>query len=122
MDTRRIRTSAIASLALMLMAACSSGVSTGLGGGGGGGGGGNGDAVTVGNNLFTPSALTVTVGTTVTWTWASGAVSHNVTFDDGVHSGTQSTGTFSRTFTTAGTYQYHCTIHGAAMSGTITVN
>ena len=47
---------------------------------------------------------------------------HNVTFDDGETSGDQGTGHYQRTFATAGSYAYHCTIHGAKlMSGTITV-
>lgn len=79
------------------------------------------NAVVVSNDKFTPTSLQVTSGTTVTWTWASGSVGHNVTFDDGVHSATQSSGTYTRTFSTAGTYAYHCTIHGTPMSGTITV-
>jgi len=80
---------------------------------------------------FPPGTLTVTAGTTVTWHWddcanngySSVCVTHNVTFDDGsgVASASQSSGTFSRAFATAGTYKYHCTIHGAAMSGTIVV-
>ena len=49
-------------------------------------------------------------------------VSHSVTFDDAVTSPTQDHGTFSRTFAAAGTYNYHCVVHGAAaMSGSITV-
>jgi plastocyanin len=79
------------------------------------------NAVVVSNDKFTPTSLQVAAGTTVTWTWASGSVGHNVTFDDGVHSATQSGGTYTRTFTTAGTYAYHCTIHGTPMSGTVTV-
>jgi len=75
----------------------------------------------------------VTPGTTVTWEWKActddgyggygGCVSHNVTFDDGsnIASSTQSTGTFSRTFNTAGTYKYHCVVHGTGMSGQVTV-
>ncbi|MGH7497713.1 MAG: cupredoxin domain-containing protein [Gemmatimonadales bacterium] len=79
--------------------------------------------IQVGNNFFNPVTLSVAVGTTVTWDWNPGGVGHNVTFDDGgPNSSTQSSGTFARTFMTAGTYPYHCTIHGAAvMSGTITV-
>lgn len=77
-------------------------------------------SIAVGNNFFQPSATTVPAGSTVTWTWAGG-VSHNVTFDDGVASSTQSSGTYSRTFQNPGTYAYHCTIHGMAMSGTVTV-
>ncbi len=91
------------------------------------------NSVTVSNNAFTPGDLTVSAGTTVTWTWNSctggdgyGAgqtcVSHNVTFDQGPpNSVTQSSGTFTRTFAVAGTYPYHCTIHGTAMSGRVLV-
>jgi plastocyanin len=84
---------------------------------------GGGNTVAVGNNFFSPVDLTVTPGTTVTWSWSANAVDHNVTFDDGEHSPTQSSGTFPRTFPAAGTFPYHCTIHGAAvMHGTITVS
>lgn len=79
--------------------------------------------ITVGNNFFNPSTFSVAAGTTVTWAWSSSGVQHNVTFDDGgPNSTTQGSGEFQRTFTIAGSYPYHCTIHGAAvMSGTITV-
>jgi plastocyanin len=81
-----------------------------------------GNTVTVGNNFFSPVDLSVAAGTTVTWSWAPGAVEHNVTFDDGEHSATQSSGSYPRTFSAAGSYPYHCTIHGAAvMHGTVTV-
>jgi plastocyanin len=98
----------------------------GCGGGGSdtttGPSGGGGNAVTVGNNFYSPASLSVAQNVTVTWTWANGAVQHNVTFDDGEHSPTQSSGSYQRTFGTPGTYPYHCTIHGAAvMSGTVTV-
>jgi plastocyanin len=92
-------------------------------------------AVTVGNDFFTsvrnatsnPAVDTVAVGGIVTWTWTNtGAVSHSV----------QSTGSpaftssqvlngngqvYSFTFTAAGTYQYDCLVHGAAMTGRIVV-
>jgi plastocyanin len=78
--------------------------------------------VSVGNTVFSPADVSVTPGTTVTWRWAPGAVEHNVTFDDGEHSPSQSSGTYSRSFAAAATYPYHCTIHGAAvMHGTVTV-
>jgi plastocyanin len=79
------------------------------------------NAVIVSNDKFTPPSLQVAAGSTVTWTWASGGTSHNVTFDDGVHSATQGGGTYTRTFNTPGAYAYHCTIHGTIMSGNITV-
>ena len=79
--------------------------------------------VTVQDNSYAPSNLTVPPGTTVTWTWAgSNYAAHSVTFTDGVNSSqTQSTGTHTRTFSTAGTYGYYCDVHGTSMSGTIRV-
>lgn len=99
----------------------SSGNNTG-GTGGTGTGGSTSSSISVVDNSFDPAATTVTAGTTVTWTW-NGSAQHNVTFDDGsgLKSATQNSGTYSRTFASAGTYSYHCTIHGAGMSGTITV-
>lgn len=111
---------------LVSLAAC--GGSTGPYGGTGGtmqGGGGNStsNAISIGNDFFSPSSTTVATGTTVTWTWNSSGTAHTVTFDDGAPgSGAKSSGTFSRRFTTAGTYTYYCQIHGrAVMSGSITV-
>ena len=91
------------------------------------------NTVVIAEQAFNPGVVNVTPGTTVTWEWKActddgyggygGCVSHNVTFDDGsnIASSTQSTGTFSRTFNTAGTYKYHCVVHGAGMSGQVTV-
>lgn len=82
--------------------------------------------VAVGDNTFTPGAVTITAGDTVVWT-DNGVRPHTVTADDNsFDSGNMSTGqTFSRTFTTPGTIRYFCKIHGAAggigMSGTIVV-
>ena len=76
--------------------------------------------VAVGDNFFDPTSALVAVGGQVTWTW-NGAIGHNVTFPAGSNSATQSAGTFSRSFPTAGSFDYLCTIHGAAMSGTIVV-
>ena len=81
------------------------------------------NTVTVNNNFFSPANMSVATGTTVTWQWAQGTVDHNVTFDDGDASPTQASGTFARTFSTPGTYPYHCTIHVAlGMQGTVTVS
>ena len=76
--------------------------------------------ITVRNNSFDPSATTVAVGTTVNWSWAQGATDHNVTFADGQKSATQSTGSYSRTFSSAGTFSYNCTVH-PGMNGSVTV-
>lgn len=61
---------------------------------------------------FSPTTLTVSVGSTVTWQNMSSAP-HTVTSDDGkTFDGMLSTGgTFTFTFTKAGTYPYHCSIH-----------
>lgn len=78
-------------------------------------------AVTVSNDLFTPANIQVGVGATVTWTWSQDAITHNVTFVDGTKSGDQGAGsTFSRTFSSAGTFNYSCTLH-PGMSGSVVV-
>ncbi len=70
---------------------------------------------------YTPQSFTVKVGGSVTWVNRD-ATTHTVTdnnkaFDSGnIASGA----TYKYTFTTAGTYQYYCTIH-PFMKGTIVV-
>lgn len=72
---------------------------------------------------FSPAMLTVAAGTKVVWT-NSTDVPHTVTSDTGSTLASSmissSGGTFSFTFTTPGTYTYHCTIH-PYMKGTIVV-
>lgn len=83
--------------------------------------------VTVGpGTSFSPETLTIQVGDTVTWTNAGGfhdAVADNGTFSSGPPS--SAAWTFSRTFNSAGTVGYYCTIHGGpggvGMAGTIIV-
>ena len=82
----------------------------------------NGKTVTIttdssGSFAFIPATLTIKAGTTVTWT-NNTAVGHTVTSDDGksFDSGMANPiaaqgGTFSFTFTKAGTFAYHCEIH-----------
>jgi plastocyanin len=95
------------------------------------------NTVVVGDNAFNPTAVSVPAGTTVTWKWAAcdpasdpygygdgySCPTHNVVFDDGSNlaSGTLDSGEYKRTFAAAGTYKYHCAIHGASMSGQIVV-
>jgi plastocyanin len=77
--------------------------------------------VKVDNLSFMPRAVTVPVGTTITWT----------NRDDIPHTAVSTTGIFkskildtddkfSYTFTKAGTYPYYCTIH-PKMTGTVVV-
>lgn len=70
--------------------------------------------------VFTPSTLTVTHGTAVTFSWQGGthtltsySVSGSPTFP-GVPMPGQSTGTYSYTFANPGTYYYRCEYHSTA--------
>jgi OOP family OmpA-OmpF porin len=84
----------------------------------------SGSTVSVDDNLFSPETLTVAAGTTVTWNW-DGNANHNVTWEGQgapAPSPTQSSGSYTRTFSAAGTYDYYCSVHGAAvMSGSVVV-
>lgn len=94
--------------------------------------------VAIGDNWFCNSSFAggicdtnITAGDTVLWT-NTGSAPHTVTecgdaftpcpqpgaFDSGTLSNGQ---TFSRTFPTAGTYEYWCNIHGNAMRGQVVV-
>jgi len=71
---------------------------------------------------FVPSEITINVGNTLTWV-NNDLVPHTITSDSGteLNSPTLSKGkTFSYTFNTAGTYEYHCSIH-SSMKGKIIV-
>ena len=80
------------------------------------------DTIAIQDFAFAPAALTVKSGAAVTWTNQDGP-SHSVKWGDGTAgSATLATGaTYTRTFTTPGTYPYVCGIH-ASMKGTIVVN
>ena len=79
--------------------------------------------VTVTDNVFTPSSVTVARNGTITWTWSNSGygTAHNVTFDGGGgSSGDKTDGTYERTFATAGTFSYRCSNH-PPMTGTVIV-
>ena len=78
-------------------------------------------AVNIAGFAFSPKSVTIAVGDTVTWTNAD-AQGHTATADDAsFDTGTISTGNAkSVTFSTAGTFGYHCKIH-PAMTATIVV-
>ena len=61
---------------------------------------------------FVPSTLTVSVGTTVTWT-NKDSTSHTVTSNNNLfESGTLAkNATFQHTFNQKGTFEYHCSFH-----------
>ena len=67
-------------------------------------------SVTIANFAFSPAGIAVPVGSTVTWT-NQDATAHTVTgtgFDSG---SLAKNATFSHTFSTKGTFNYHCTFH-----------
>jgi plastocyanin len=74
--------------------------------------------VSVGDNFFKPTKVTVRAGTKVLWKW-TGSSPHNVTVTSGprkFHSRTQSSGTYSAIPHRKGTYRIVCTIHGFRMT------
>jgi plastocyanin len=82
---------------------------------------GAGQQVAMANIAFAPTTSSVSSGGTVTWTNGD-QVDHTVTFDSGPDCGHVAAGTsMTVTFTAAGTYGYHCTIH-PQMKGTVTVS
>jgi plastocyanin len=69
--------------------------------------------------------VTIAAGGTVSFAWSNTSQFHDVTFDDGPASGDPAkSGSFSRTFTSPGTYPFECTVHASSrppMKGTVTV-
>lgn len=104
---------------------------TGCGGSsyGGGGGGGVTDpqpvpttSVSLKNLAFSPGAIRVTPGATVTFTNNDG-IAHNITFSSNTITGATDFATGARSVVmpaTTGTYAYHCTIH-PGMTGSVLV-
>jgi plastocyanin len=71
-------------------------------------------SVKIGDNFFSPKAMTISKGTTVRWTW-TGRAPHNVTVASGpqrFRSGNKTgKGSFTHRFTATGRYRIVCTIH-----------
>jgi plastocyanin len=80
-------------------------------------------AVSMRDNSFSPATARVLVGGVVTWT-NNGSVQHNTTRsqtpDTWQSSNLNPNQTFQRTFSTAGTFDYSCTLH-PGMNGRIIV-
>jgi len=72
------------------------------------------------DNRFTPPAVQVPAGTTVTWAFEDGLVPHDVTGDGWRSGDPQRKGTFAHTFDQPGTYPYRCTVHDG-MNGRVVV-
>jgi len=85
------------------------------------------NSVAMQGTAFVPASITITAGSTVTWT-NKDPFAHTVTsgtpgapdgkFDSG---SIASNGTFSFKFDTKGTYSYYCKIHPEVMVGTVVV-
>jgi plastocyanin len=78
------------------------------------------NAVNIGWMVFVPAQITVSAGTTVTWTNADDS-NHRIKFPDQMGPRLDKGQTYSKTFTTPGTYPYQCGIHGPRMTGTVVV-
>jgi plastocyanin len=94
--------------------------------------------VTIQDFTFSPASVSIKVGATVRWT-NRGPSAHTTTSDNGVwdsgqlnppssggsYGGGGTAGTFQTTFSKAGTYGYHCSIHPPSMypgfTGTVVV-
>jgi plastocyanin len=78
--------------------------------------------VALADNQFQPGTITVPAGSTVQWT-NHGRHGHTVTSDDGEWDSGElgAHGVYQHTFTRAGTYSYHCSIHPDQMRGTVVV-
>ena len=78
-------------------------------------------ATTMTTTAYAPNPISVGVGGSVTWT-NNDTITHTATGNDGSwNSGNIAPGaTFTKSFPTAGSYAYHCTLH-PGMVGTVVV-
>jgi halocyanin-like protein len=78
-----------------------------------------------GNFAYSPAAIRVDTGTTVTWTWTGEGGQHNVAHEDGDFESElveEADHEFQYTFENAGTYLYACTPHSSlGMKGAVIV-
>lgn len=77
--------------------------------------------VTISNFAFSPQTITVSPGTTVTWT-NNDSTTHTVTSDNNSFNSNQLApgNNFQFTFANTGTFSYHCSIH-TNMTGQVIV-
>ncbi|MGC0365206.1 plastocyanin [Rhodococcus sp. 27YEA15] len=85
----------------------------------------SGPVVTVTAMAYSPASITVDVGDTVTWVFDDNGMAHDVnglgSARGKLRSPLKKSGTYTHTFTEAGTYDYTCTPH-PEMRGTVVVN
>ena len=113
--------------AFLIISGCKSDNSAAPYGSGGGTGTPGANEVWMQNIAFNPATKTIAVGTTITWTnkdnYPHQPTSGIPNYPDGMFkSGSLTTGdTFSFKFSTAGTFNYYCFIHGAMMTAKMIV-
>jgi plastocyanin len=83
---------------------------------------GSSTTVEVTNDVFDPVTAAVAAGGTVTFDWPASALQHNVLPDGGNSIPSEPTpqngpATLDVIFPAAGTFNYHCSVHGAPGSG-----
>ena len=91
---------------------------------GGAGADTSGAIVVVRDSNYTPSRVAIRPGDVVIWTRPDGVtLTHSVTSDEGRFDAdlTDQRRNVGFRFQEAGTYAYHCTIHGTGMSGSVVV-
>jgi plastocyanin len=81
----------------------------------------NSDPNTVGR--FDPGTVSVKVGDSVEWDWVDNSAQHSVTADDNTFDSCLlgAGSKFAATFSKAGDFKYHCTIH-SGMTGDVKVS
>lgn len=76
--------------------------------------------ISLGDNFFSPELHNIGVGDTVTWNWNGTHHTTTGTGSESWDSGIQTSGSFSHTFNSPGTFTYVCLLHDE-MVGTVTV-
>lgn len=76
--------------------------------------------VTLRDIAFNPARVTIARGDAVVWRWRDGGVRHDLTSRSFRGAGARSSGSVTRTFRTAGTFRYRCTLH-PGMNGAVVV-
>ena len=79
----------------------------------------NSNEISISNFAFNPEELTISIGTTLTWTNLDSAP-HTIAFESFESETLNTNDQYSYTFTEAGTYNYYCSLH-PSMQGTIIV-
>lgn len=74
--------------------------------------------VTIEDDSYSPTSLSIVKNDKIKWTWVDTSNRHNVAVKSGpksFKSATKRSGTFTKKFTTKGTYKLYCTVHPSEM-------